>query len=103
MTPQNVANGLIRNRIIQVGQGANDAVVAPAWVFSAIRTMRASSFSEPRSSRVWTMHGAIELLSDQLSLPDQDRVGFGHASYFLQSLCSHTLSDLGQRDAFRVS
>jgi hypothetical protein len=28
MTAQNVADGLIRNRIIQVGQGADNAVVA---------------------------------------------------------------------------
>jgi len=39
---------------------------------------------------------------DELPVPGQDRIGFGHTSDFPQSLPSHTLSDLSQGDAFRV-
>ena len=48
------------------------------------------------------MLGAIELLRDQLPILGQDRVRFSYTSNFPQSLPSHTLSDLGQGDAFWV-
>jgi hypothetical protein len=45
---------------------------------------------------------AIELLSDQLPVPSQDRIGFGYTSDFPQGLPPDTLSDLGQGDALRI-
>ena len=103
MPAQNVADGLIGNRVTQVGHRADDAVVAPAGVFPRHPDdERFQFFIEPWPPWILAMLGAIKLLRDQLSTPGQDRVGLCDTSDFPQCLPSHALSDLGQGDAFRV-
>ena len=80
MSAQNIANGLIRNRVPQVGQGADDTVVAPAGVLP--RNAHDQSFKlfiDRRSSRISAVVGAIELLRDQLSVPSAARYSFARA------------------------
>src|SRR6266852_951734 len=94
---QDVADGLVREMMAQVGQRADDAVVTPARVLaSEANHQRFHLGSGPGSARISAVSGTIELAGNQPPIPRQDGVRLGGAGHRLQSFAPQSFSDLGQ-------
>src|SRR6266705_1967272 len=82
MAFQDVAHRLVTDRIAQVGQGADNTVIAPGAVF----------LGHGGASRTLALRRAIELLGHQLAMPAQNGVGLDDRGHFLQGLLAELLA-----------
>src|SRR6266852_9148220 len=100
---QDVADGLVREMMAQVGQRADDAVVTPARVLaSETNYQRFHLGFDPGSARKGPVSGTVELAGNQPPIPPEDGVRLGCAGHRLQSFTSKSFSDLGQCAPFRI-
>src|SRR6266567_496302 len=78
VTLQDVAHGLVTDGVPEVGQGADDPVVAPGAILWGLALL-----------------GAIKLLRHELAVPAEDGVGFDDLRHFLQGMLPQFLANLG--------
>ena len=103
MPPQNIADRLIRNIVSNMGQRADDPVVAPAGVLACqSHDERFDVGSDSWPSWIGTLLGAIEFRGHQFPIPSQNGLGFRDTRHVRQSLSSQPAADLGQRSTFGV-
>ena len=84
MSPQDIADALVGNLLPQIGQCSNDAIVTPARVLT--RQFHHQLFDyriDSRAAGQSPFLRAVELLSDELPIPGEDRIRFGDAGDFL--------------------
>ena len=75
VVPQDVADGLVREAMAQVGQRTDDAVVTPARVLAQRSEPPAlPPRVRPRSARIGAAFGTVELAGDQPPIPPEDGV-----------------------------
>jgi len=100
---ENVADGLIRHVVSDVGQGSRDPVVAPGRVLAGEADDQLFGLTgDPRPTGLWSALGPIELRGNQSAVPAQDGIGFSRALDLGQRFASHSLADLGQSGALRI-
>src|SRR5262249_14621185 len=95
---ENVAHRLGTDRQAQVGESADNPVVAPRAILPC--------HAHHQSFDLWVNHGptgslalwgAVKLLGHELPVPGQDGVRFDDLSDFLEGLLAQLLADLCQR------
>src|SRR5262249_47938756 len=87
MALEDVAYGLVTDRHAQVGQGADDPVIAPgAILLGHTHDQGLDLRVDPGATGSLALGGAIKFLGHELTVPGQDGVGFDHLSDFLQGL-----------------
>jgi hypothetical protein len=102
VTPQNIANRLIRNLVPQIGQRPRDPVIAPVPVLAARPNDQPLDLPlDPGPARAST-RGAIELAGDELAIPAQDGVGSGHGRDIGKNLAAQAMTDLAQHASLGV-
>ena len=103
MAAKNVADGLVRDPMTQIGHRADNAVIAPTGILSRHLHHQLFHFLlDSRSAPRFVYLGAVELLGYQFAIPGQDGVGFGDAGDLLQRFTTQALGDLGQRGPLTV-
>src|SRR2546427_8753221 len=104
MAFQDVAHRLVTDRIAQVGQGADNTVIAPGAVFLGHADHQGFEVLGNRgASRTLALRRAIELLGHQLAMPAQNGVGLDDRGHFLQGLLAELLANLGQSFALAIT
>src|SRR5262252_9707909 len=94
---ENVTHALIADVVAQLGQGAGNAVVAPAAIFLGhVHDQVFKLFVDTGASYRLSLLGAIEFLSHQFAMPGEDGGGFDDSGDFLQRSLPQLLTDLGQ-------
>src|SRR5688572_3749753 len=79
---EDIAHGLIRNNMAKIGQCSDDPVIPPPRVLSSHPDNELSHLSrDPRPPRIGAVLRTIELLSDEPSVPGEDRIRFGDARH----------------------
>jgi hypothetical protein len=69
---------LIGDNVTQIGQCADDPVIAPAGVLTSHPDDQLSNFApDPRPPWIGAMLGTVELLSDEPAIPRENGVGLG--------------------------
>src|SRR2546427_12275490 len=103
MAFQDIAYGLVTERVSEVGEGADDPVVAPGAILPRHADHQGLQLRVDRGPP-WglALLGTIKLLGHELAVPGQDRVWLDEARHFRQGLLPQLLTDLGQRRAFAV-
>ena len=100
---QNVAHGLIRNVMTQVGQRADNAVLPPTRVLAGKTNHQFLHHGgKPGSASIGTALGTIELAGNEPPVPGEDGVWFGHAGHLLQSFAPESPPDLSKRASLRI-
>jgi hypothetical protein len=103
MPSEHVSDRLVRNVITEIRQGTNDPVVSPTAILLSHPDDESFHFRiDSRPTGIGSAFGSVELLCDELSVPSQDGVGFGHASYLRQSFASESLTDFRERGPLRM-
>ena len=95
MAPQDIADSLITDRQAEVGQGADDPVIAPGAIL--LRHTHDQGLQlrvDPGAARSLTLLGAIKLLGDQFAVPGEDSVRFDDRGDFRQRFLAQLLADL---------
>src|SRR5207244_10060397 len=101
MTFEDVAHGLVTDRVPEVGEGADDPIVAPgAMLPGQANDQRLQLWIDGGTPWRLTLCGAVKLLRDELAMLAKNRDGFDDGSHFLQGLLLQLLTDVGQRLAF---
>ena len=89
MASKNNAYRLIRDTVPEVGQRADDPIVAPAGILSGHRDDQPDDLLlDRRPARVATVFRAVELLGDQSAIPRQYGIGFGYTRNLAQSFAA---------------
>src|SRR5262249_42312120 len=87
MALENVAHGLVTDREAQVGESANDPVIAPGAIrLGHTHDPGLDLLVNHRAARSLTLARAVELLRNELAVPGENGVRFNDAGYFLQGL-----------------
>src|SRR6266850_5629556 len=87
MALENVAHGLVTDGVPEVGQSADDPVVAPGTILPRqAQHQRLQLQVERRAPWYPALLGAVEFLRDECAVPGENRVGLDNSSYFLQGL-----------------
>jgi hypothetical protein len=100
---QDIANGLITDRIAEMGQGADYTIVPPGPILSGQAHHQGFQLRIDRRAP-WrpAFLRAVELLGDELAMPGQNGVGLDKGDYFRQRPFSKLLADLGQGPALAI-
>jgi len=99
MASKNNAYRLIRDTVPEVGQRADDPIVAPAGILSGHRDDQPDDLLlDRRPARVATVFRAVELLGDQSAIPGEDSVGFGYPSNLAESVAAQPFADFSRVD-----
>src|SRR6188768_2566982 len=78
---------LIGDRVPQIGQGTDNAVVTPTGVAPGqLDHQVLKLLPDPWTSTGAALLGPVELLGNQLTEPSQNRIWFGHAGNLRQGL-----------------
>ena len=86
---QDVAHGLVRYLVAQVGQGTDDAVITPTRVLASVANHQRFHFGlDPGSAGRAALFAAVEFFSHQCAIPGKNGIGFGNARDLLQSFAS---------------
>src|SRR5207249_2228044 len=104
MALEDVAHGLVTDRIAQVRQGADDAVIAPRAIFLGQAHHQGFQLLVDLGA-AWglALWRAIEFLGDKLPVPGEDGVGLDDLGDFLQRFLSQLLGDLREGLASAVT
>jgi hypothetical protein len=95
--PQNVADGLVGQRMPQVDQRSHNPVVSPTGILARpanhqILDLRLEAWSSHRPAWFRT----VELVCDEPAVPSQQGIWFSDTGDFLKRFPPQTLADLGQ-------
>ena len=100
---EDVTHGLVADRIAEVGQGSDDAIIAPGAILLCQAHHQSFYLRVDRgTSETLTLLGAIKLLSDELAVPGKNGVGLHDVCHFCQGLLSQLLVDLGEGLTFGI-
>src|SRR5712691_1065233 len=103
MALEDVAHRLVTDRIAQVHQGSDNAVIAPRTVLLGHTDHQGFEvLIDLRSTWSLTLFGAIKLLRHKFAMPGENGIGFDDVGHFLEGLLAQLLADLGQRRAFAI-
>src|SRR4030095_205716 len=95
VTAQDIAHRLIGNNIAQIGQCADNAVIAPAGILASHADDELSHLTpDSRPLRIRAVLGTVKLLSDEPAIPGEDGVGLSHPRDLLQRFAAEPFSDL---------
>src|ERR1035437_945440 len=85
VSAKDVAHGLIGNRVAEIGQGSDDAVVPPTGVLSGEAHNERFQFGRD-AGPAWrsTEFGAVELAGNEPPVPGEDGIGFGDTGDLLK-------------------
>ena len=104
MALQDVAHGLVTDGVAQVGQGADDPIIAPgAILLRHAHHQRLQLLVDRGTARGLALLGAVKLLRHEFAVPAENRVGLDDRGHFLQGLLAQLLADLGQGLALAVA
>src|SRR5438445_2046096 len=104
MALEDVAHGLVTDRVPEVGEGADDPVVAPgAILLRHADDQRLQLLVNGGSPWALPVCGAIKLLGHELTVPAKNRVGLDDLGHLPQGLLAKFLADFGQRFTFPVT
>src|SRR5262249_12478247 len=103
MALENVAHRLGTDRHAQVGEGADNPVVAPRTILLGHADDQGLNLLvDRRAAGSLVLWGAIKLLGHELAVPGEDGIGLDNGCQCLEGLFAQLLTDLGQRPAFAV-
>src|SRR5262249_5986887 len=103
MALENVAHRLVAERQAQVGQGADNPVIAPgAMLLGHTHDQSLQLRVDPRATRSLTLRGAVTLLGHELAVPSEDGIGLDEARHFREGSLAQPLTEFSQRPAFAV-
>src|SRR5205807_6772882 len=104
VTLENVAHGLVTHDVSQVGEGADDPVIAPrAIVLGHTNNQGLQLLADFGTARRLPLLGAVKFLSDQCAVPGQDRVRLDDLGHLRQRFLAQLLAHLGQRLALAIA
>ena len=104
MAFQDVAHGLVTDRVPEVGQGAHDPVVAPgAILLRHADDQRLQLLVNRGTPRGLALLGTVTFLRHELAVPSEDGIGFDDLRDFLQGFLSQLLADLRQGLALAIT
>lgn len=84
---QDVAHRLVTDGVAKVGQGADNAIIAPGTVLLRHAHYQVLHFLVDRGTTGrFALLGAVKLLGDQFAVPAKNRVGLDDGGHFLQGL-----------------
>jgi hypothetical protein len=97
MALEDVAHRLVADRQAQVGQGADNPVIAPgAMLLGHTHDQGLQLWINPGASRRLALRRAVKLLGHKRVVPAEHRVGLDQRGHVLQGLLPQFLTDLGQ-------
>src|SRR4030095_3291949 len=97
VTAQDIAHRLIGNNMAQIGQCADDPVIAPAGILASHADDELSHLTpDSRPPRVGAALGTIKLLSDEPAIASEDGVGLSHPRDLLHRFAAAPFCDLPQ-------
>ena len=101
---QNVADGLVGQRMAQVDQRSHNPVVSPTGILARqakhqILELRVDAWSSHRPAWFRT----VELVCDEPAVPSQQGIWFSDTGDFLKRVPPQTLADLGQAGPLAIS
>jgi hypothetical protein len=103
MAFQDVAHGLITDGVPEIGQGADNAIIAPGTILLRHAHHQVLYFLVNRgASRTLALLGAVTLLGHELTVPAKHRVGLDDRGHLLQGLLAQLVANGGQRLALRA-
>src|SRR5437879_328470 len=101
---EDVAHRLRTDRQAQVGQGADDAVIAPgAILLGYTHDQGLPLWVNHGATRSLTLGGAVTLLGHELTVPAKNGLGLDDRRHFLQSLLAQLLANLGEDFALAIA
>src|SRR5262247_1541284 len=84
---QDIAHGLVTDRVLEVGQGADDPVVTPgAILLGHAHHQRLERWINGGAPWGLTPLGSVPLLRHQFAVPPKNRLGLDDRSHLLQRL-----------------
>jgi hypothetical protein len=103
MAFEHVSHRLVRNVVAEIRQGTGNAVVPPTAVL--LSHPDNESFQLRIDSPAWrdsSALGSVELLGNEVPVPSQNGVGFGHAGHLVQTFAAESFPDLGERGSLQI-
>ena len=103
VTAKDVAHRLIGNRVAEIGQSSDDAVVSPAGVLSGEADDERLCFGRD-AGPAWrsTEFGAVELSGNESPIPGEDGIRLGDTGNLLKRGAAEALTDLSEGRSFRI-
>ena len=97
VSAKDVAHGLIGNRVAEIGQGSDDAIISPAGVLSGEAHNERFQFGRD-AGPAWrsTEFGAVEFAGNEPPVPSEDGIGFGDTGDLLKRSPAESLTDFSQ-------
>ena len=97
MALEDVAHRLVTDRQAEVGQGADDPVIAPGAIFLRHTHDQGLQLRVDHGA-AWglTLRGAVKLLGHKRTVPAKNRAGLDDGGHFLGGLLTEFLANLGQ-------
>ncbi len=103
VTPQDIADRLIRNLVPQIGQRPSNPVIAPIPVLTGHPKDQLLDLPlDPGPARILPGLRAIEFAGDELAIPAKDRVRPSDGGDVGQNLAAQAMTDLAQRASLGV-
>ena len=104
MAFQDVAHRLVTDRIVQVGQGSDDPVVAPGAILPRhAHDQRLQRRVDRGAPWGLALLRAIKFLRHKFAVPAENRVGFDDVGDFLQYLLAQLMTDFRQSVALTIT
>jgi hypothetical protein len=104
MTLEDIAHGLVTYSVSQVGQSANDPVVASGAMLPRHAHHQGLDLLVDRgAARCLALLGAVTFLGHQRAVPAEDRVRFDDLGHFRQRVLAQLLAHLSQGAALAIT
>src|SRR5262249_10563301 len=103
MSLQDIAHGLVTDGVPEVGQGADDPVIAPgAVLLGHADDQRLQLRVDAGATRSLALLRAVKLLGHELTVPAKNRVRLDDRGHVLEGFLAQFLTNLGQGLAFTI-
>ncbi len=104
MPLQDIANGLIADRIAQLGQGTGNAIIPPAAILlGQAHDQGFQLLVDHGAIESLTLLGTVKCLRHQLAVPGHNGVGFDDGGDLLQGFLAQLLTHRGQDLALAIA
>ena len=104
MTLEDVSDRLVTDGVPKVGQGADNAVIAPGTILLRQTHHQGLQLLVDRGAAgSLALLGTVKLLGDELAVPAENRVGFDDRRHFRQGLLPQLLANLGEGLALAIA